>query len=508
MSTFSFSLPLEVCAFCHFRGLLKMRFFENFNFLNNFIFYIKAKSIKLKRMKTKQLMLLGISLGLTLSFSLFTNNAVKSNASVGNYTTDVTSYYADMSNTTGTALLGELHDLMNETHKTYTVYADVGKNGYQRELDADPENSGKIIEFYSQVSWPGSWDPNSGSTTGGYNREHVWCQSLSNGLWGEDGGGADMHHLRPVENRLNSTRSNNLYGELTNRDSYKVYAKLGTSSSYLGGYNNGGVFEPLDNVKGDVARILFYMYMHYNKASNVGGSSSDSSYFGTLPITNIVSASTNDAAFSMLLEWNELDPVSEYEKTRNEVASKYQGNRNPFIDYSDLAECIWNSKSFNWSTRTIEGESSDTTSTLSLDKTFVTLTVGDSSTVTATSSSSVTWSINDSSVASLSTTSGYKVTLTALKAGTTTLTASNGSLTKTCSISVNEKASTDTLSLDKTSISLKVDETSTVTATSNNTVTWSIDDSSVASLSASSGNSTTVTALKAGSATLTATSGS
>ena len=130
-----------------------------------------------------------------------------------------------------------------------------------------------------------------------------------------------MHHLRPTEVRINSTRNNNLYGEVgSSRDSYKVYSKLGTNTTYaLGGYYNNGVFEPIDSVKGDAARILFYVYTHYNSytVSKAFGSyastngSGSSSYFGTseLPITNVVKASSASAAWSMLLSWNELDPV-------------------------------------------------------------------------------------------------------------------------------------------------------------------------------------------------------
>jgi endonuclease I len=43
----------------------------------------------------------------------------------------------------------------------------------------------------------------------------------------------------------------------------------------------------------------------------------------------------------MLLDWNELDPVSEAEIVRNDKIEVIQGNRNPFIDYPELADQIW-----------------------------------------------------------------------------------------------------------------------------------------------------------------------
>ena len=43
----------------------------------------------------------------------------------------------------------------------------------------------------------------------------------------------------------------------------------------------------------------------------------------------------------MLLEWNRLDPVDEWEMERNNETAKIQGNRNPFIDHPELADIIW-----------------------------------------------------------------------------------------------------------------------------------------------------------------------
>lgn len=302
-------------------------------------------------------------------------------ASVGSYSTSISSYYSSSSTQySGTQLLGQLHDLITSTHKTYTTYDDNGKNLYQQNTDqwydaSGNKVSGYLRDFYSGVKWPNAWAATAGNTSGGYNREHVWCQSLSvpsgssSQLWGTTGGGADMHHLRPTEVRINSTRNNHLYGEVgSSRDSYKVYSKLGTNTTYaLGGYYYNDVFEPIDSVKGDVARIVFYVYTHYNSYSvsaafgsygSTNGSGS-SSYFASseLPITNLVSGSES-AAWSMLLEWNESDPVDSMEMKRNNQVATYQGNRNPFIDYPDLAKCCWGSSKWNWSTRSIYGSSS------------------------------------------------------------------------------------------------------------------------------------------------------
>ena len=314
----------------------------------------------MKRIKSKLLLsLLGASLSIGIGISInsnIDNDVSPTYAAVGNYSTDASTYYQNITATSGKPLAGQLHDLITSTHKTYTTYDDNGRNGYQKETDRYYENgspvNGYIYEFYSGVKWPDGWYPNAKDTRGGYNREHVWCQSHSTGLWGEKGGGGDMHHIRPSETRLNSTRGNDPFGEVPNRESNKVYAKFGNNATYaLGGYVSGGTFEPLDNKKGDVARIALYLYLHYNSYSvsslfdgyaSTNGSGS-SSYFATtlMPLTNITANNTEEDALKMLLRWNSSDPVDDIERRRNDKVATYQGNRNPFIDNSNYANLIW-----------------------------------------------------------------------------------------------------------------------------------------------------------------------
>ena len=314
----------------------------------------------MKRIKSKLLLsLLGATLSIGIGISIdsnINNDVAPTYAAVGNYSTDASTYYQNITAISGKPLAGQLHDLITSTHKTYTTYDDNGKNGYQQETDRYYENgspvNGYIYEFYSGVKWPNGWNSNAGSTSGGYNREHVWCQSKSTGLWGTTGGGADMHHIRPSETRLNSTRGNDPFGEIANRESNKTYAKFGNNATYaLGGYVSSGTFEPLDNKKGDVARIVLYLYLHYNSYSvrslfdgyaSINGNGS-SSYFATalLPLTNITANNTEEDALKMLLRWNSSDPVDDIERRRNDKVATYQGNRNPFIDNSNYANLIW-----------------------------------------------------------------------------------------------------------------------------------------------------------------------
>lgn len=221
------------------------------------------------------------------------------------------------------------------THRTYTTYADCKNPVYVANTDSD--YSGEVMEFYSQTSIDASWG---GGKQGTWNREHVWCKSLSNNVWDESYGGSDMHHIRPVESGLNSARNNSPYGEVSSSAKALYYEDSNNSPVALGGHKENDVFEPLDNVKGDVARIIFYLYTHYNDYSNVGGTTNGRGRCGDLSFSMIVDGN-EDEAIDTLLSWNELDPVSQQEEDRNEAVASYQGNRNPFIDHPEYAEYIW-----------------------------------------------------------------------------------------------------------------------------------------------------------------------
>jgi len=184
------------------------------------------------------------------------------------------------------------------------------------------------------------------------------------------GGGSDLQHLRPTECTLNSTRNNNPYGVVASHTSSTAKYSKNTSSSqlYLGGYLSDGVFEPLDGVKGDVARILMYVYTHYTSYTNLTGASTNgsgsSSYFGSLDITQVVytSSGTASAAWALLLTWNSADPIDSVETARNNAAAKYQGNRNPFIDNSSYANAIWGNGTADSGSDDDSGGSTDTNS--------------------------------------------------------------------------------------------------------------------------------------------------
>ena len=217
--------------------------------------------------------------------------------------------YSNLMSLSSDTLKTTLRTLMSSTHSKETSYDDC-KN-YSDNTDCENED-GRVSLLYTAYSATMS-DWISGST--GWNREHVWPQSL--GGFGTSRAGSDLHHIRPDDNKTNGTRGNNKFGEVSNGS---VVTGSSTVGSLTGGYVGGGYMEPHDNVKGDVARICLYVMVRW------GGEYSKCS-----------SITTVFQSVDVLLAWCELDPVDTWEMGRNEVVQKIQGNRNVFIDYPELA---------------------------------------------------------------------------------------------------------------------------------------------------------------------------
>lgn len=227
-------------------------------------------------------------------------------------------YYSSIGDVKGKELGKQLHNLMDTTHTNYTSYSSL-YNHWKNTGEASG-NSYKCIY--------------SGKMTSSANREHVWPQSHSNGLWGQSYGGADILHLRPAVSSYNSARSNAPFGEILG-DNVKP-----RSISYSGGGASRyatKVFEPADAVKGDIARIIMYVYVHYS--TDFGGNTK--SYYADLSLGDVLAPYYDDQCFKLLRKWNALDPVSEQEKTLNNYVQTVQGNRNPFIDHPSYADLIF-----------------------------------------------------------------------------------------------------------------------------------------------------------------------
>ncbi|GGF01948.1 Por secretion system C-terminal sorting domain-containing protein [Chishuiella changwenlii] len=204
----------------------------------------------------------------------------------------------------------DLVSLITRTHTNKTTYDELRQ--LLPKSDADPQNPKNMLLIYGYSDSSGKYQRSRASSpVSNWNREHVFAKSQASPNLGTAGPGADGHHLRPADISFNSERSN-------------IHFTDGRGNAG----KTGGGWYPGDEWKGDVARILMYMYLRYgNQCAPDRIAMGTSTYSSDIP--------------DVLIKWNVEDPVSDFERQRNNVVADFQGNRNPFIDNPYLATVIW-----------------------------------------------------------------------------------------------------------------------------------------------------------------------
>lgn len=230
---------------------------------------------------------------------------------------------------TGMALKNALATKITNTHTHLLTYAEA-ENAI-RYADLDPTDNTHqnifLVYGYSPEICPVVSPDNTAHRrrdkdddgTGGcqWNREHTYAKSLGNPDLGTDGPGSDAHHIRPADVSRNDARGS------------RKFTTGSGNSGVVGAY-----WYPGDEWKGDIARMMMYMYLRYGTQclpKNVG-------------VGNVLAIDAN--MIDLFLQWNADDPVSAMEDQRNTYlgnANNFygQGNRNPFIDNPYLATRIW-----------------------------------------------------------------------------------------------------------------------------------------------------------------------
>lgn len=249
-------------------------------------------------------------------------------------------YYNSANGLTGASLKTALSTIISSGHQD-KGYSGLWTGYKTTDIDKTYENDGSILDIYSEK--PSGTDPykyNPGTNQCGtysvegncYNREHIVPQSLFNE---SSPMVSDIHFIRATDGKVNGMRSNYPFGKVgTATFTSKNGSKLGNSAS--SGYG-GTVFEPIDEFKGDVARMIFYFVTRYqSKLSSFStGNMLGSSAFPGLQTWEL----------NVLLAWHAQDPVSQAEINRNNASYTYQGNRNPFIDNPNYVSQIWGGSS-------------------------------------------------------------------------------------------------------------------------------------------------------------------
>jgi endonuclease I len=210
----------------------------------------------------------------------------------------------------------ELHDLLKKTHRNELSVDAV----FQAliELDATAGVPGQVDLIYSaeSVSAADFGQPDT------WTREHLWADSR-----GAVGGFAftDVHNNRPENTRVIAIKKEMLYGECGTVEYADACEKPAFTAGPPSGEQDGKVWAPPENMRGDVARALFYMDLRYDDKDL------------NLTLTDCPPFAGKMGVLSQLLAWHAADPVSDEEAARNQNACRYwQGNRNPFVDFPAL----------------------------------------------------------------------------------------------------------------------------------------------------------------------------
>lgn len=239
----------------------------------------------------------------------------------------VPAYYNSIDfNTTPNTLKHQLAYLIADTHTFDLPYTASSLDTWDvvKQTDEYADDSSKVLLFYGYNDFDGNTETDytrsktltchTTSCSGLWNREHVYARSLANPNLITDipGPGTDVHNLRACDGDMNETRSNRLFED-------------GSGNSHI---TSGWQWYPGDEWKGDVARIIMYMYLRYpSQCSANAVAASPNTYHTDMP--------------DIFLEWNAEDPVTPYEQQRNTALEVIQGNRNPFIDNPYLATYVW-----------------------------------------------------------------------------------------------------------------------------------------------------------------------
>ncbi len=247
----------------------------------------------------------------------------------------------------------EINNTVEEVQTVETYNSLDGFNAtYERDFYYEPAGSNTILDMYSEN--PTGADPYTytpitdecGNFSGEgdcYNKEHVIPQSVFSSQLPMY---SDAHHLIPTDGRVNGFRGNFPFG---NVDDTQLASQSGITNptlngSKLGGYEDlgypidytGTVFEPIDEFKGDIARIYFYFVTRYE--NQVSAWSSYPMFDGS---SDQVIA---EPFLSLLIDWHLNDPVSQKEIDRNNnIFYNHQNNRNPFVDHPEWVVAIWSS---------------------------------------------------------------------------------------------------------------------------------------------------------------------
>lgn len=263
-------------------------------------------------------------------------------------------YYDGTSNLSGYTLKTKLHEIISSKNINWH-YGDLTEFYNRTDLDQyydhDASNTTILLDIYSEIpNGPDVYEYTVANLTGsanaegqGWNREHIMPQSTFNSNYPMY---SDLFYVIPTDARINQLRRNYPYGiaKTTTAPFYTFTngSRISANGTPGSGYT-GRVYEPIDEFKGDIARSLLYFAVRYEgKLGLFNYYNGTSAANDRSPLDGTEEKAFEDWYLAMLLQWHNQDPVSQREIDRNNEVYALQKNRNPFIDYPQWVNVIWN----------------------------------------------------------------------------------------------------------------------------------------------------------------------
>lgn len=276
-------------------------------------------------------------------FALLTTIALSAQAPAGYYATATGTGYTlktqlkQIIDNVSDGISGEHLAQDNGYSGLYTTYLTSDRDNYF-------ENNQTLLDMYSENptgpdAYEYTYGINQDNGTGGtaegqkYNREHIIPQSVFNSA---DPMKNDAHFVVPSDKFVNAQRGSFPFGRVQNANYTSTNgSKRGnnTNSGYSAGYT-GEVFEPIDEFKGDIARMYFYFATRYE--SQISG-------WSYAMFNGTSNKAFNQTFLNILYQWHVQDPVSQREIDRNNALYARQNNRNPYIDNPAYVANVWSS---------------------------------------------------------------------------------------------------------------------------------------------------------------------
>lgn len=230
-------------------------------------------------------------------------------------------YYDTLKGKSGETLKTAIHELIKEA-KVLAYGSGNGKT-WAGFYQTDRREDNSVVDRYSNEEFFFG-TPN--YSVSGMNIEHSFPKSW----WGKKENQAykDLYNLMPCEQRINSSKQNYPMGTVSKATTDNGCTKVGAGSN---GYK---LWEPADKWKGDFARGYMYMATTYQDLTWTGTQALQILQQGDYP-------TLQEWAYKLYIEWAKADPVDSIELRRNNAVSLIQGNRNPYVDFPNLADYVW-----------------------------------------------------------------------------------------------------------------------------------------------------------------------